>query len=166
MSTYWGSRNVSAVASNGVATQLYPTTGGCNTRTNFADTSTYPPATSGEVRRPIHGRVGRIEVTGDGTNGGLVELWDVAGLDRGASNNVNNDGATASNTLTDAYLTANGTKIGVVNITANTVVPFTATFDDIPFNKGLAIRYVDGGGGYVIVSPYVEGGFMRSVVHS
>lgn len=157
-SVYWGSRQINAVASNGVATVLFPVGAPASAMVN---TATYPPATSGKVRRTVQGRIGRIEVTADGSNGGRVELWDVAGLDRGASNNTNN-----GDTVTNAFLAANGVLIGKINISSTATFPFTATFDAIPFNNGLAVRYIDGGAGYIDVAPYIEGGFMVQEVHS
>lgn len=155
--SYWGARDVGFVASNGIATQLfpYPTPAAAS----MAVTTTYPP-TPGNVRRPTHGRIISVKVTSDGSNAGYVELWDVAGLDRGASNNVNSGG----DTVTDAYLIANGRMIEKAQIQATAGADFTTEFTDIPFNNGLAIRFV-ASAGVVSVAPMIEGGFMlRPVV--
>lgn len=149
MAVYWGARDVDAVAEDGDATQLFPVgaTAGDDTSTTF------PPSGGGRVRLPAHGRVGKIEITPDGTNSGYVEIWDVAGLDRGTDNNVNSEGEA----IDDTYLQANGTLIQKVLVDA-TVAPFTSVVEDVPFNKGLAVRVVLEDGS-VSVAPFVEGGF-------
>ncbi len=153
----WGSRTVAGVASNGVATQLYPV--GVPAAGSCADTSGgWPPAASGLVRRPTAGRASNVHITGDGVNGGYVELWDVGGLDRGASDNVNSGG----DTVTNAYLAANGRLLQVINIESSEGQAFAYGSQVINFDRGLAVRYV--GSGSVYVAPYCEGGFMVQAV--
>lgn len=158
--SYWGSRSVSAVASNGVATQLFPTTIANSACTS---TATYPPAAAGKIRRPTSGTLRSMEVTSDRTNAGVLELWDVAGQDRGASNNVNSGG----DTMTDAYLSANGRLIAKINIdpAGGAGVPLSWNLGDLHFSKGLAARFVNGGPtGAVFLAPDVDGGFMVTEV--
>lgn len=152
---YWGSREVADVTASGSATQLFPV-GVPSTE----DTTTYPPASDGKVKRATSGMIDHIDFESDGVNGGVVELWDVEGLDRGGSNNVNND-----DLLTDAFLSANGTLIAKIQIkpSAGTGHPFGSTIGKIPFNKGLAVRFV-GVAGVVNVAPYIEGGFLVQLV--
>lgn len=155
MSAAWGSRSILGVSSTGVATQLYPTT-----MPATASTATYPPAGGGYVRRPTEGRTEKIAIAPDGINGGLVEIWDVAGLDRGASNNVN-DGVT----MTNAYLVANGKLIWSTRITGSADHGSELAFaiHHLTFEKGLAVRFVSGAGA-IDVAPFVEAGFMLSYV--
>lgn len=162
MSQPWSARNIAAVASNGVVTQLFPTTliAAGNVGTDLVSTATYPPTGGGLVRRPTFGRTEKVMITSDGTNGGVVEFWDVAGTDRGASNNVN-DG----DTMTDAYVTANGLLIAKINITGTAThgSELASYIHHIEFAKGLAVRFVSGAG-VVSIAPFVEGGFMKSYV--
>ena len=162
MSQAWYSRDVAAVASSGVVTQLFPSTliaaslGG----TDLVLTTTYPPAGGGLVRRPTSGRTEKVSVTSDGVNGGIVEFWDVAGADRGATNNVNN-----ANTMTDAFVVANGRLIFKMFITGTAThgSELSANIDNVEFAQGLAVRFISGAG-TISVAPYIEGGFMKSYV--
>jgi len=146
----WGERTLSGVAANGVVTQLFPTT-----IVTTVSTATYPPSGGGLVKRAVNGRIDHITIESDGVNGGYVEIWDVTGLDRGASNNAND-----SVSLTDAYVDANGKLLATVMIkpAAGAGHPFGSSLGAIPFDKGLAMRYV--GSGVVNVAPVIEGGFM------
>lgn len=65
-------KELTAVASDGVITQMFPT---------FCDSG--PGAgTQGElVRRPMEGVISELTVSGDGTNAGTIELWDASGDD-------------------------------------------------------------------------------------
>ena len=159
MSAPWVSRSISAVASNGVATQLFPI--GCVAGADTtATTGRYPPVGGGFVRRSVNGRTEKLVFTPDGINGGMVEIWDVGGVDRGDTNNVNTQA-----TLTDAYLTANGTLLQKYRVTGSSAQATELTFSihHLEFNKGLAIRFVSGSGA-IDVAPYCEGGFMRIFV--
>lgn len=162
MSQTWFSRSIAAVASSGVVTQLFPTAliraGGVGS--DLVSTATYPPVGGGLVRRSTKGRTEKILVTPDGINGGIVEFWDVAGLDRGASNNVND-----SDTMTDAFVTANGRLIAKIRITgtASQSSELAMYCHHVEFDFGLAIRFVSGSG-TIDVSPFVEEGFMKSYV--
>jgi len=121
----------------------------------MTDTGTWPPAAAGKVRRPRDGRIAKIEITGDGVNGGVLEVWDVKGLDRGTTNNVNS----AGDTMTNVYLVANGTLIHKINVPATGGEVFTlGAGEGMPFNKGLAVRFVASSGA-VFVAPFIEGGF-------
>lgn len=158
----WYSRTVNAVASSGVATQLFPSTllSASTGGSDLALTATYPPVGGGFVRRPTAGRTEKVMITSDGINGGIVQFWDVAGLDRGASNNVN-DG----DTMTDAFLTANGLKIAEFRITGTAThsTELASCCQEVDFFKGLAVRFISGAGA-VTIAPFVDGGFMKSYV--
>jgi hypothetical protein len=147
---YWGARDVAGVAADGVGTQLFPV--GVPAAGSCADTTTWPPATAGDVRRPCNGRATKIEITPAVGQAGYVEIWDCAGLDRSAANNVNSGGVT----VTNAYLAAKGTLIQKV-LCDDATAPFASIVENVPFNKGLVVRYV--GSGNVSVAPFVEGGF-------
>jgi hypothetical protein len=149
----WGTRSISAVASNGNATQLFP-----NDITATVSTATYPPVGGGNVRRATEGVLQKLHIVSDGVNGGLVELWDVAGLDRGSSNNTNDQLL-----LSDAYLQANGKLIDTVRITGTGTDNYSVSLnmENLQFNKGLAVRFVNATPtGAVQVSPFVTSGFM------
>lgn len=173
MSSYWGAQDVNAVASNGVATQLFPQAGsiqGTMANTDTTNGGTYPPTPlGGLVRRPCQGRLAKLEITGDGTNPGTIEVWDVKGTDRGAT--VAQDGVNGANvnngvTIANAYLTANGRLIAKKLVQGSAGTSFTEIFEAIPFNDGIAVRFWNSGPtGKVSVAAFVEGGFMlRPVV--
>lgn len=159
MSDSWGTINITAVASNGVATQLFPATVAVGVDTTDA-TGAYPPTGGGLVRRPSEGWFEKITATPDGVNGGLLEIWDCGGLDRGDAENVNT--ATA---ISDTYLTANGKLLYKVRITATAEQPYdlSSYLHHVRFNKGLAVRFV-AAGGTIAIMPFVENGFSLQYV--
>lgn len=152
---FWGARTIAGVTdSTGDAVQLFPIRLAAAT---MADTTTqYPPAGGGEIRRPTEGRIERLGITCDDVAGGIVEIWDVAGLDRGNSDNVNDQLA-----LTAAYLAANGTLLDSVQVkqsgTMNEAI--SGGQNTLAFEKGLAVRYI--GDGNIIISPWIYGGFTQ-----
>ena len=113
------------------------------------------------MRRPTTGKTENVFVSTDGTNGGYFELWDVGGLDRSATNNVNN-----GDTMTDAYVQANGKLIWNVRLVGNSEAPYDLlmAIDHLEFYAGLACRYVNAPGGNptgtITVTPMCEAGFM------
>jgi hypothetical protein len=151
MSASWGARDIGFVAAGGVATQLFPTTLPTTT-----STAAWPPAATGLVRRPTAGKLENITVSTDGTNGGIFQIWDVCGLDRGASNNVNDQ-----LTLTDAFINANGRKLWEIRLTGNAEQDYQLlmAIDHIEFYQGLAVRFI-ASAGLVTVTPMCEAGFM------
>lgn len=166
--TYWGSRSIGFVASNGALTQLYPNFGSITgTMSDTSNTGTYPPTGGGIVRRPSHGHCVALEITGDGSNAVTVELWDIAGTDRGKTytqdstngTNVNNDVLIPNGKIT----TLNGILIGTKQIPGTGGGTFTERFEAIPFNQGLAVRVV-GAAGAASIAPYIDGGFMIQTV--
>ncbi len=154
MSASWGSQDIGFVAANGVATQLFPATiiGVGYTTT----TAVWPPAATGLVRRPTAGKLENITVSTDGVNGGIFQIWDVCGLDRGAVDNVNDQ-----LTITNAYLVANGRKLWEIRLTGNAEQDYQLlmAIDHLEFYQGLACRFV-AAAGTVTVTPMCEAGFM------
>ena len=149
----WGTRTINAVASNGNATQLFP-----NDIPTTVSTATYPPVGGGNVRRATEGVLQKIHAASDGVNGGILELWDVAGLDRGADNNTNDQLL-----LTDAYLQANGKLIDSLRITGTGTENYdmSLNLENLQFNKGLAVRFWNSTpAGTLKISPFVTSGFM------
>jgi WD40 repeat protein len=149
----WGSRDISAVAATGNATQLFP-----NDTPATVSTAAYPPAGGGLVRRATAGVLQKLHIMSDGVNGGTLEIWDVEGVDRGASNNVNDQLL-----LTNAFLVANGKLIDTIRITGSSDNNYSiwVGLENLQFNKGLAVRFANAGpAGKVTVSPFVSSGFM------
>lgn len=149
----WGTRTIAAVTATGNATQLFP-----NDITATVSTATYPPVGGGNVRRATEGVLQKIHGTSDGVNGGKLELWDVSGVDRGATNNTNDQLL-----LTNAYLLANGKLIDTlaVNGVGSENYSMSLNLENLQFNKGLAVRFVNAGpAGSIQVSPFVTSGFM------
>ena len=147
----WGSRQVATVLAAGLVTQIFPV----DVPTTVS-TVAYPPVGGGLVKRAIQGYIDDIAIESDAVNSGYVEIWDVSGLDRGAAKNAND-----SVLLTDTYVQANGKLIAIIQIkpAAGAGHPFGSYINMIPFSKGIGIRFV-GTGGYVNISPVIEGGFM------
>lgn len=153
----WGTRDINAVAAAGDATQLFP-----NAIPTTVATVVYPPVGGGLVRRATEGVLQKIHIVPDGVNGGVVELWDVAGVDRGASNNTNDQLL-----LSNAYLVANGTLIDTVRVTGTGTENYdmSLNLENLQFNKGLALRFVNAGpAGKITVTPFVTSGFMVQYV--
>ena len=87
-----------------------------------------------------------------------MEIWDVAGLDRGASNNANDQAL-----LSNAYLVANGQLLTTVRLTGTSTDDYDVSLNlqNFNFNKGLAIRFSNAGSaGNVVVTPFIAAGFM------
>src|SRR3954466_1937772 len=84
--------SLTAVASSGDITQLYPAGGSAG----VAPAS----ATNGQlIRRPYAGAIHSIQVKPDGTNGGTLELYDINGLELGVD-------VSSGTAITDAVLQA------------------------------------------------------------
>lgn len=125
---------LTGVMADGNVTQLYPAS--CTAGTSLA---TATP--SQLVREPTSGELVSIQVQTDGTNAGVIELYDISGIDRG----INVSSAT---TITDAELDAaiaagDAKLIYSQNVAASGLTPPSATYRR--FLKGLAARYVSSG---------------------
>ena len=123
---------LTAVASNGNVTQLYPAW--CSAGAGGG--------TQGEaVRRPVDGMVAELHVLGDGTNAGTLELWDVSGVDLGA------DVDTAT-TISNAQITAGvsaGTARKILDIDIAGTDKIITNLKNTTIMKGLAARFSNAG---------------------
>lgn len=59
------------------------------------------PGTAGQIRKPTDGILHEITVYPDDAQGGILQVWDLAGSFQAGSNDVSTD-----NQITNAYLTA------------------------------------------------------------
>lgn len=143
--------SLTAVASNGNVTQLYPAW--CSVGTAR---STATPAQ--EVREPTSGEMTGLQVKTDDTNGGLIELWDVSGVDCGAEVS---SAATITNAQLAAAITAGTAKlIYSQNFVGSGVTPPSMGY--IRFLKGLAARFSNSGPtGTCSLNIKVSGGYRK-----
>lgn len=129
----WAGLQLDAVTDTGDLTQLFPSY--CPAGVNpFA-----PHATGAKVRRPGDGILSSVQVQTDGVNGGVIEIWDVSGLD--GRIDVSSD-----DVITDAQLQtliASGYAKLVYNQnftgTSGATIP---TAVNRRFARGLAARYI------------------------
>lgn len=95
------------------------------------------------VRKPIAGTLLRIEVQPDGTNGGVIELWDMDGNDGGADVNT-------SNVITNAQLVVAQNKQKAVKIWSQSFAGAgtarLAVATGTRFANGLVARFVAAAG--------------------
>jgi hypothetical protein len=144
--TAWAGITVGFAAADGNLKQLFPTT---------APTGTAKAtATPGQwVRQPCEGELMGLQVQTDGTNGGIVEIWDVNGEDGGAD--------VSAAVITDAELQTaitNGKAklLYSQNVVGSGVTPPNPGY--FRFVRGLAARFV-GAAGEVKLNLNVNGGF-------
>lgn len=127
--------------------QLYPA---------WAAAGTNPAtATNGQqIRTPIEGILFSLQLMTDGTNSGILELYDISGIEIGADVSS----ATAiTDTQLDAAITAGKAKlIYNQNFLSSPTVPLGLGY--AAFQKGLAARAV-GATGTVTLNLVVEGGY-------
>lgn len=136
-----------AGASAGNLTQLYPT---------WAPAGE-PKATAvngDQIRGPIEGTLYSIQVESDGTNGGVIEIWDVNGADADAD-------VSSLKVITDAELQTLITRglaklIYSQNFLGSGITPPSA--GPRSFQRGLAGRFV-GTAGNCKLNLVVNGGF-------
>jgi len=134
--TPWTKR-LTAVASNGNLTQLYP---------DFC-TAGAAAGTQGEaVRRPTGGTISQLVVSGDGANAGTLELYDMDGTTEGA--NVDS-AATVSNAQLVAALAKSPptAKLIAKVLLAGTdqLTVFRAGSAGAPCLRGLVARFSNAG---------------------
>jgi hypothetical protein len=143
----WSGISLGFVAAAGNVTQLYPTW--CAAGVDPA------AATNGQqIRQPTAGVLYSLQVETDGTNGGIIEIWDVSGADAGAD-------VSSATTITDAQLDALAARglaklIYSQNFAASGLTPPTAGPRTIM--RGLAARFV-GSAGVCKLNLVVNGGF-------
>lgn len=140
--------SLSMVASNGNVTQLYPDYAAAG-----ADPTT--AATGDQLRQPCEGQLIALQVASDGTNAGILELYDISGTELGIDVS---SAATITDTQLDAAITANTAKrILVQNFAGSGLTPW-APVGPASFMKGLAARAV-GGAGACTLNLVVHGGY-------
>jgi hypothetical protein len=137
---------LTGVGATGDVTQLYPA---------WAAAGAVPgSATLGDqIRQPIEGQITNLQIRTDGTNGGIIELYDINGADAGAD-------VSSLTAITDAQLDA-----AIAAGTAKLI--YTQNFISSPetpinmgwkgFSKGLAARNV--GSGLCYLNMVVNGGY-------
>lgn len=117
-----------------------------------------------ERRKPTDGTLYRLEVYPSGAAAGTIEIFDVAGLQEGATNNVD-----TGETLTNAYVTAEiaagrGRKIWHQTIAGSAGGGKVMVGLPASIMRGLAARWIDaaGGGKKCILNINVDGTFYKS----
>ncbi len=135
-------------AASGTVTQLYP---------DYAGAGVDPAAATvgQQLRYPTEGQLISLQVASDGTNGGILELYDINGMDLG----INVSSAT---TITDAQLDAaiaahKAKLILEQNFAGSGLTPW-APVGPASFMKGLAARAV-GVSGTCKLNLVVHGGY-------
>ncbi len=136
------------VASTGDVTQLYPT---------YAATG-QDPATATvaqEVRMPCEGQLIALQLASDGTNGGILELYDINGNDLGID--VSTTTVITDTELDDAIAAGKAKLIMEQNFAGSGLTPW-APVGPASFMKGLAARAV-GVTGTCKLNMVVHGGY-------
>lgn len=140
-------QSLAAVTASGNLEQLYP---------SWAPAGVDPAsATTGQqLRGPVEGKVWSLQLQTDGTNAGIIELWDVNGADAGAN-------VSSTNVITNAQLVAlqalgKAKLMYSQNFIASPETPITMGVK--AFQHGLAARFV-GLAGTLGVNLTVSGGF-------
>jgi hypothetical protein len=136
------------VAANGDATQLYP---------SYAAAGTDPATatTAQQVRQPCEGQLIALQVASDGTNAGILELYDISGHALGI--NVSS-AAAITDTQLDAAIAAGKAKLILVQNFAGSGLTPWASVGPASFMKGLAARAV-GSTGTCTLNLVVHGGY-------
>lgn len=136
------------VAADGDVTQLYPAWAAAGTAPAVA-------TPSNQVRHPCEGQLISVQVCSDGTNGGILEIYDINGIDLG----IDVSSATAiTDTQLDAAIAANKAKLILVQNFAGSGLTPWAPVGPASFMKGLAARAV-GMTGACRVNLVVHGGY-------
>lgn len=135
------------VTSTGNVTQIYP---------DWAPAGTaYASATNGQqMRYPCSGVLFNIQIETDGTNAGILQLYDISGEQAGAD-------VSSATTITNAQLVAalaagNAKLIYEQNFASTPTTPINVS--PRGFMKGLAGRFV-ASGGEIKLNMVVKGGF-------
>lgn len=138
---------LTGVAADGNVTQLYPA---------WAATATAPAsATNGQqIRNPTSGILWQLQVKTDGANAGVIELYDINGIERGIDVS---SAAVITDTQLDAAIAAGDAKlIYSQNFIATPETPFNLGV--AAFQKGLAARFVAAAGACTL-NLTVDGGY-------
>lgn len=116
-----------------------------------------PAAAGSLVRRPAGGRVGQIAIETDGTNAGLVEIYDMSGLDVLAD--VSSATVITNAQLTTALAAGKAKKLWEMNISASVGAPVVWAWSH-GFLRGLVARFSNSGPtGACHLNVTGEGGF-------
>jgi len=144
----WSEISITAVASDtGFLTQLYPTWAPVGIAK-----ATETPAQ--QLREPCEGELVGLQIQTDGTNGGVIEIWDIAGDRAGADVST---AATITNTQKNTEVTAGRAKLLYSqNLLGTGETPPIPTY--FRFMQGLAARFISGAGS-VKINANVNGGF-------
>lgn len=140
--------DLTMVTASGDVTQLFPAYAAAGTNPTTATTAQ-------QVRQPCEGQLISLQVASDGTNAGILELYDISGHALG----INVSSAT---TITDAQLDAaiaagKAKLILVQNFAGSGLTPW-APVGPASFTKGLAARAV-GAAGSCKLNMVVHGGY-------
>lgn len=145
--------SVSATASNGNVTQLYPAYAAAGVAKSGSTLGQF-------LRGPIQGALHSIQVRSDGANAGVIEIYDINGEDWGADVS---SGTTITDTQLDAAIAAGQAKLLFIQDVPTTSGTGVVTAPGIyrSFMKGLAARFVAGGGACTL-NLVAEGGHRRT----
>lgn len=135
-------------AATGTVQQLYP-----DYATTGIDPATATP--SQQVRTPTEGQLISLQVASDGTNAGILELYDISGHELGI--NVSS-ATTITDTQLDAALAAGKAKLILEQNFAGSGLTPWAPVGPASFMKGLAARVV-GSTGTCKLNLVVHGGY-------
>lgn len=149
----WGRVQLAAATATGNVTQIYPqwiqyapgTTAG----------AAIPVAAGGLVRRPAGGKYGQIAVESDGTNGGVIQLFDINGLD--ALADVSSLNVITNTQLTTLIAAGKAKQIFEQNVAASPGAPIVWNWSQ-GFLRGLGARFV-AAAGVCYLNVIGEGGF-------
>ena len=157
MTTTWV-QQLTDVGAAGDVTQLYPASCTAGTGLNTAGT---------ERRRPTGGTLFHAQFYAEGAAGGVVHIYDMAGLTEGAANNVD-----TADAMTNAFVAAEiaagrGRLIWEQEVAAAAGSSKTLITIPVPFVRGLAARFYTAGGPSAATAKLTisaDGGFYKSPI--
>lgn len=140
--------DLTIVAANGNVTQLYP---------DYAVAGTDPATATvaQQVRKPCEGQLISLQLASDGTNAGILELYDISGDELGI--NVSSAAVISDAQLDAAIAAGKAKRILVQNFAGSGLTPW-APVGPASFMKGLAARAV-GASGACTLNLVVHGGY-------
>jgi len=157
MTTTWIT-TLTDVGSTGNVTQLYPAS--CTAGSGASTQGT-------ERRKPTSGTLYTAQVYTPGGTGGIIQLYDVAGLSEGVSNNVDTGVA-----MTNAYVAAElaayrGRLMWEQEIAGSAGASKSLIVIPLSFMRGLAARFYTSGGPTANTAKIIiaaDGGFYKSPI--
>lgn len=135
-------------AATGTVSQLYPAWA----VTGVAPSTATP---SQQVRQPCEGQLVALQVCSDGTNGGVLELYDINGIDYGIDVS---SAVSITDTQLDTAIAANTAKLILKQNFAGSGLTPWAPVGPASFMRGLAARAV-GATGTCDLNLVVHGGY-------